>query len=203
MRIILLTGWSESGKDTVADILVAEHGFLKYAFADPLKDLCASLYGFPREFGYTQEGKKKLWTVGNQQKTIRQILLDTALLDRARLGEDIYARETFNRILADQNENVVISDLRYVNELKYARHFAIKGFHHCEIWRVVRNGQTTSPVKDVSEFLLEALKPDAFIINDGVSIENLRVKVLEAINRSQSQNELSSSQNENDGCRIM
>jgi hypothetical protein len=37
MIIIGLTGYIGSGKDTVADILVKDHGFTKVAFADPIK----------------------------------------------------------------------------------------------------------------------------------------------------------------------
>jgi hypothetical protein len=196
MRIILLTGWSESGKDTVADILVKEYRFKKYAFADPLKDLCASLYGFPRELANTQEGKRNTWQVGTNMKTIRQLLLETALVDRARFGDDIYAREILERILLDMPENVVISDLRYYTEIACFKQMPF------EIWKVVREDQTNSPVQDPSEHMLETLNPNQTIMNDGKSMENLRQKVSEAFSR-RNKNELSNPKNEDDGCRIM
>jgi hypothetical protein len=47
--IIGMTGKAGSGKDTVADILVREHGFVKVAFADPLKRLVRDVYAFTDE----------------------------------------------------------------------------------------------------------------------------------------------------------
>lgn len=44
--IIGITGYAGSGKDTVADILVRDHGFVKVAFADPLKRICKDLFAF-------------------------------------------------------------------------------------------------------------------------------------------------------------
>lgn len=47
--IILLVGKAGSGKDTVADILVRDHAFVKIAFADPLKRICRDVYDFTDE----------------------------------------------------------------------------------------------------------------------------------------------------------
>jgi hypothetical protein len=201
MLIILLTGWSESGKDTVADILVKNHGFTKYAFADPLKDLCSSLYGFPRVMANTQEGKRTVWKVGYKNQTIREILLETAKLDRARFGDNIYAKEIRDSIQTDGKTKIVISDLRYFTELSTMKDFARQNVHQLEIWKVIREGQVESPVNDPSEYGLTTLKPDATIQNDGKSIASLEQKVSEALSRKKY--ELSGAQNEDDGCRIV
>lgn len=47
--VIALSGWKGSGKDTSADYLVNEYGFIKKSFAAPLKDMVANLYNVPRE----------------------------------------------------------------------------------------------------------------------------------------------------------
>jgi hypothetical protein len=47
--LIGVCGTAGSGKDTVADILVLEHGFVKVAFADPLKRICRELHLFTDE----------------------------------------------------------------------------------------------------------------------------------------------------------
>lgn len=43
--IVAVSGFSESGKDTVADILVQE-GFVKMGFADPIKRIARDVYDF-------------------------------------------------------------------------------------------------------------------------------------------------------------
>ena len=44
--ILGISGLMGSGKDTVADHLVAKHGFVKIGLADPLKRFVAEVYGF-------------------------------------------------------------------------------------------------------------------------------------------------------------
>lgn len=200
MKIIALTGWSESGKDTVADILVANYGFKKYAIAGPLKDLCASLYGFPRELAETQEGKKTAWNVGYKTKTVREILIETGAIDRARFGDSVYINEILKQITAEKPPAAVISDLRYSHELSALQSYAIAHGDFFEVWRILRDGQTESPVNDSSEHILSTLKCRQTIQNDGKSMDSLKEKVSEAMTRK---NELSTSQNEDDGCCVM
>ena len=45
-RLIGITGKAGAGKDTLADYLVRQHGFIKYSLAGPLKQLLADHYGF-------------------------------------------------------------------------------------------------------------------------------------------------------------
>jgi len=47
--IIGILGKAGSGKDTVADILVKNHGFVKIAFADPIKRFCMDVFDFSEE----------------------------------------------------------------------------------------------------------------------------------------------------------
>lgn len=44
--ILGLCGLAGAGKDTVADFLVKDHGFVKVAFADPLKRICKEVFDF-------------------------------------------------------------------------------------------------------------------------------------------------------------
>ena len=47
--IISVTGFIGSGKDTIADYLVAEHVFKRESFAVTLKDSVATVFGWDRE----------------------------------------------------------------------------------------------------------------------------------------------------------
>ncbi|MHB1630691.1 MAG: nucleoside/nucleotide kinase family protein [Acidithiobacillus sp.] len=57
--IIGLTGAAGSGKDSVADILVAEHGFQRIAFADVLYEEVSTAFNVPIEFLKNRETKEK------------------------------------------------------------------------------------------------------------------------------------------------
>lgn len=50
MKVIAISGWKGSGKDTVGDILVKTKGFTRVAFADSMKDMVASEYKIPRHY---------------------------------------------------------------------------------------------------------------------------------------------------------
>lgn len=201
MKIIALTGWSESGKDTVADILVKDYYFKKYAIASPLKDLCSRLYGFPRELADTQEGKKTSLRVGYKMKTVRELLLETAIMDRSRFGDSIYINQILEQISTDKPVSVVISDLRYLTELDAIKRYASLNGDSLEVWKVVREGQIESPVKDSSEYGMQTLNPNWILENDGRSFETLKQKISEALSRKGY--ELSNTKNEDDGCSIV
>jgi hypothetical protein len=49
MNIIGVAGRAGVGKDSAADVLVKHHGFVKVAFADPLKRVAMDLWGFSEE----------------------------------------------------------------------------------------------------------------------------------------------------------
>ena len=57
--ILGLSGYKGSGKDSVASILVKQHGFQRVAFADVLKDLVADLYDVERSAMDDPERKEK------------------------------------------------------------------------------------------------------------------------------------------------
>lgn len=59
MKVIAISGWKRSGKDTTADELVKNHNFKRIGFADPLKDSVASEYGIPRSHCDDPEFKEK------------------------------------------------------------------------------------------------------------------------------------------------
>ena len=59
MKVIAISGWKRSGKDTIAEQLIKEHQFKRIAFADPLKDSVAQEYGIPRSHCDDPEFKEK------------------------------------------------------------------------------------------------------------------------------------------------
>jgi dephospho-CoA kinase len=188
MKVIALTGWSGSGKDTLGQIL-AQQGCALFAFAAPLKDTASELFGFPRGWADTQMGKRTAWRVGYDTLTIRDILLRFAKLDRERFGDDIYARETIQKFQTiEPFRTIVITDLRYPIELQTLFEYQNQTGCEFEIWRVKREGQTTSPVDHPSEHLLDNLTATRTIVNPGTTIEAFEENVFSIL-----RNELSHS----------
>ena len=58
-----ICGKIASGKTTFANLLVENYGFVKYAFADPVKEICKILFDFSEEqlYGEKKEGVDFRW----------------------------------------------------------------------------------------------------------------------------------------------
>ena len=48
MKVLAISGFKKSGKDTIANYLIVNHNFKRVALADPLKDFASKEYGIPR-----------------------------------------------------------------------------------------------------------------------------------------------------------
>ena len=127
--IVGITGFIGSGKDTVAKMIV-EKGAVQDIFAAPLKDLCASVFGWPRDMlqGDTVESRDfretpdMYWTrkLGIDQFTPRLALqlLGTEIM-RTHFNQDIWLDSLEYRIRKNEQQDtmVVVSDCRFKNEL--------------------------------------------------------------------------------------
>jgi hypothetical protein len=49
MKVVAISGWVKSGKDTAAELLISEYGYQRISFAAPLKDNVAKQFGFDRK----------------------------------------------------------------------------------------------------------------------------------------------------------
>lgn len=185
MKLILLCGWSGSGKDATASVLVKNYGYKRFAFADQLKDIASEIYGFPRDMADTQAGKLNLWPCGFEKKTIRDLLIHVGKVERERFGYDIYVNGVIEQLKKlPENSKIVISDLRYPVELAQIKHFARQNEYRLEIWKIERDGQLESSVKDESEYLMEGFYIHRYIKNPGNSMEALEAEVETQIQQS-------------------
>lgn len=165
--IILLRGYSGSGKDTVGKILINKHGFRRFAFADGLKQMIAHEYGCSLATLHSQEGKQEICEETNE--TWRQVMLRVAL-EAKEADPDVFARMCATEIrMAGIPSRVVITDWRFPNECDVLkRAFPAAHFIRAE---VVRYDQ--SPVDDESEYALADEWADYVIENrrDMVALE--------------------------------
>jgi phosphomevalonate kinase len=138
--IVLLSGWSCSGKDEVARRLGIHHGFLRMAFADPVKVEYAQKLQIPLIDCYDREKKE-----GHRMSIIR-------LAEERRASEPGYWAR---RIAADITEHhakgtrkFVVSDWRNLAELLTLQSI----FTHATLLpvRVVRPSQIVSPIPNAA-----------------------------------------------------
>ena len=158
MKIVLLSGWSQTGKDTVGTRLCTEHGFQRFAFADPVKDSAAISYGFQRAAADTQEGKASIVPARNFLMPSGRSVRDWIIYhgeERKRVeGADVWAKEIAARISAASSfeKRFVITDWRFPEELvALQRAFPSADFYPV---RLVRQGQRVSPVGSMTEYSL-------------------------------------------------
>ncbi len=173
--IIGLTGYAQSGKDTLANILVEQYGFKRVAFADPIRDFC---YEVNPVIGHVANEDTLLrtvvdrdgWETAKQNQSVRRLLQNVGVAARNQFGELFWVAQALSPTKISEGDKVVITDVRFVNEAE-----AIKMFPDSQLWRVKRPGY--GPVNNhVSESEMEDYKVDQIFYNAG-TIEDLRALV--------------------------
>ena len=63
--IIGIAGKKRSGKDTISDYLIDNYNFIKYGFADPIKDITKIIFGFSEEqlYGSQKDIIDPFWNI--------------------------------------------------------------------------------------------------------------------------------------------
>ncbi|MGM1023517.1 MAG: AAA family ATPase [Bacillota bacterium] len=107
---IALCGGARSGKDTVAEYLVLNHNFTRFAFGDAIRGLCWSY--FPERMG---GGKDRPLLQGVGQD-LRKYDPDIWIKRTFTEIEDVRVKSRYLRGFGYNGLNVVISDLRQPNE---------------------------------------------------------------------------------------
>jgi hypothetical protein len=122
--VILIAGWAGSGKDAAASFFVNDHGFKRFAFADPLKEDVSSRTEVPLAAFHDPAIKDMPLggLLGN--KTPRTLLIERAAEVRT-TDPECYVRAIGQQILAEiaatGQRRFVISDWRYRMESDYMR----------------------------------------------------------------------------------
>jgi dephospho-CoA kinase len=117
--IIGLTGYAGCGKTTCASYLVNTYGFTEISFADPIKEaVCAMLKITRKELDDYKISKEPIPLINQPMR----YLLQTLGTDWGRnmINSDIWLILAKNRILElldDTNCNIVIADIRFINEV--------------------------------------------------------------------------------------
>lgn len=141
--IIGLVGFIGAGKGTVRDILVREHGYHGFAFADALKDAVATIFTWPRgllegDSNASRAFRERVdpwWSNKFGYEVTPRLILQKMGTEACRnnISDNIWVSALEKRIHG--YENVVISDCRFPNELNFIRSVGGK------VIRVKRGGE--------------------------------------------------------------
>jgi phosphomevalonate kinase len=173
-RIILISGYAQSGKDTLANALVErldEQQPVITKFAHPLRmGLAAAL----KEVGL---GHIDVWTEDPKLKEIlRPLMVEFGKWCRAR-DKDVFVKATFNNVsdLFDQGKEVaIIPDLRYSNEVLRFKEWSKVRVNHLRIGRLGSLAANEEEFQSVKE-LMDVCPPDReqwFEPGDVLGIQN-------------------------------
>ena len=127
--IIGLVGYIGSGKGTVGDILVRNHGYTKFAFADALKDATSTIFMWPRgllegDSNASRAFRERVdpwWSNKLGYEVTPRLILQKMGTEACRHGiaDNIWIAALEKRIQG--YDDVVISDCRFPNEIDFIR----------------------------------------------------------------------------------
>ena len=163
--ILGLAGYARSGKDTVAEYLVEKYGFVRMAFADPMREALLrldpniNLAGMSVPLSMAVRGMG--WeTLKEDSQEVRQLLQRMGTeVGREMFGEHFWVDYAINAAVDSGHERIVFSDVRFPNEVS-----GIKSFEGNKVWHIDRPGVT--PANDhISEHALDNHTFDLYITN--------------------------------------
>lgn len=135
--IIGLTGYAQSGKDTVAKILTDNYGYARIAFADKIREYLYEMnplidYIVGEPIFLKERVKRDGWEQTKQNPHVRRVLQNAGVAARKVFGEDFWIYQALSDVAPQ--DKVIVTDVRFKNEADW-----IKGFGG-QIWRVNRDG---------------------------------------------------------------
>lgn len=158
-------GLKGCGKDTCANYIVNNYNYKKYAFATPLKKVVKTLFMFNDDQLY--KDKKEIidprWNF-SPRRAFQFIGTDVI---RNQIDQDYFVKY-FEYWLLNQNQNIVISDVRFVNEAE-----CIKKHGGIIIYVTRHNSNTDNHVSEQEHLNIQY---DYIIYNNG-SLEDLYYQI--------------------------
>jgi hypothetical protein len=171
--IIGLTGYAQSGKDTVANILVENHGYTRVAFADKIREylydmnpMYDSIAGEP--LFLKAKVDRDGWEDAKQHPHIRRLLQNSGVAARKLFGENFWVNQALGPIGVGYPK-IVITDVRFTNEADTLR------ANGAQLWRIKRIG-VEAVNGHVSESQMDGYKVDQIFTNNG-TLEDLEIMI--------------------------
>lgn len=158
--IIGLSGYAQSGKDTVAELLCLNYGYTRLSFADPMRDAIYTLN--PIVFNLNSRVADLVdefgWDVAKANPEVRRLLqVFGTEVGRKQFGENFWVQQAFDKVESDR---VVFADVRFPNEANEIIQYG------GQVWRVNRHNH--APVNGhKSEHAMDNFMFKHVLYNDG------------------------------------
>lgn len=172
--IIGLSGYAQTGKDTVAKHLIEKHNYRRVAFADPIREALLKLdplvgvgefNSIHLSIAVRGMGWEETKRISPETRRLLQVM--GTEVGRDMFGQNFWVDQAMRNV--SKFDKIVLTDVRYPNEYK-----AIKARDGIII-RVVKPG-TAAVNAHGSETALDNFSFDATIVNDG-TIYDLNKKI--------------------------
>lgn len=191
LRVIGLTGYARSGKDSAAAVLAEIAGFERIAFADALRDMALAInpilayvapgsgrdvewFGMTGTIRYSDVVQRVGYEQAKTRPEVRQYLQRMGNEGvRHVLGKHTWVRVWKDRVLERLRKgpaNIVVTDVRFVNEAEAVQ-------SEGQLWRIVRPG-TGAANSHASELEQDSFVPDVTIVANNLT--ELRQGVIDA-----------------------
>lgn len=196
MLVVGLSGYKQAGKDSVADILVRDYGFIKMSFADPIKEMvrdldpmvgwstdscCAECFDDPEpmylsdlySYGWTDQMIKDS-EYGDEVRRIWQRFGTEVMRDE---DSEYWVSRAKGALEVSTAERVVFTDVRFENEAEFIYELRqtywdgnewTESGNTSSVWRIHRE-PGPDHVRDIheSEQMIGMLGEEVTILNKG------------------------------------
>ncbi len=156
--VIGIAGLARTGKDTVANFIIAAVGGYRYSFADPIRDMLRAGLGIDMNDPYWQERKEEpIPALGVSPRHMMQTL--GTEWGRNCIKDDLWLLLAQQQLLR-HGVGMVIPDIRFENEADWVRRYGGRIIH-------LSRPEATSVLSHVSESGIERRPEDVALHNNG------------------------------------
>lgn len=166
-NIICFLGCKGTGKDYNSELCI-KHGYIKMAFADPLREIAWKILGYTPDtknnLSYadfkncilTSEKPSKLfkfipWYNSFVITSVRKILQNIGSVFKELFGETYWSNLWYKRVLDSNVDNIVCTDARFTYEIKKVLSLVKKGYAIKFVWCQYENANWKDILKDKHE----------------------------------------------------
>lgn len=181
--IVAICGYKRSGKDTIADYITFKYNFKKAHIADPVKDVCATLFNLNHEqlHGNLKDVEDPSWGVSPRQilqffgTELMQYHIQELLPN---IGRNFWIKSFCAKISSDTSP-IVIPDVRFHHEINHLR----QTFGSSVKLVKIINDRVCQKDDHISEKEWLEMQEDVVILNNG-SYDDLYTQIDSWINQN-------------------